>query len=232
MVLRPNAIPRSFVHWRPCYRIIPTRFPPISLFEEVADPEHLDTVFRVESLTNDRLRNEVGELTLVSPEDRISGPGASYIMGPFTHLAPQGGRFTDGNFGAFYAARDRPTAIDETVYHRERFLRETAAPPTEVDMRVLRATLAAELHDLRGQGAEWLEIYDPVSYGKSQALARTLRAEGSWGIAYDSVRREGGECAAVLRPRALADCKQAEHLGYVWDGERIAFVYEKKVLRR
>jgi hypothetical protein len=122
--------------------------------------------------------------------------------------------------------------VDETVYHRERFLRETAAPPTQLDMRVLRVTLAADLHDLRGRQAEWPEVYDPDDYTHSQALARALRSAGAWGIVYDSVRRAGGECAAVFRPRALSDCRQAEHLGYVWNGERIGLVYEKRVLRR
>ena len=231
MVLSPEAIPRSSVHWHPCYRIIPSRFPPTSLFEDVADPADLEAVFRVESLTNDRLREEVGELARVPFEERVSGPGTSYVMAAFTHLAPGGGRFTDGTFGAFYTARDRPAAISETVFHRERFLREMMSPPTELDMRVLRATLQSELHDLRGRRAEWAAVYDPEDYTHSQALARRLRAEGSSGIAYDSVRHPGGECAAVFRPRAISHCRQAEHLGYVWNGERITLVYEKRVLR-
>ncbi len=232
MVLSPNAIPRASFNWRPCYRIIPSRFPPIALFEDVADPADLEAVFRVESLTNDRLRDEIGELALIPPEERISGPGTSYIMGAFTHLAPGGGRFTDGTFGAFYTAADRATAIAETVYHRERFQRDTAAPAMTLDMRVLRSALTAELHDVRGLQAAWPEIYDPVSYTHSQSLGRTLRGQGSLGIAYNSVRRAGGECAAVFRPRALAACKQAEHLGYVWDGTRITLVYEKKILQQ
>jgi hypothetical protein len=32
-------------------------------------------------------------------------------------------------------------------------------------------------------------------------------------IVYDSVPNPGGTCAAVLRPRVLSRCKQAEHLG-------------------
>lgn len=231
MVLSTSRIPTASIRWRPCYRIIPSRFPPIALFEDVADPADLDAVFRIESLTNDRLRDEAGEISRVPPEDRVSGPGTSYIMSAFTHLAPGGGRFTDGSFGAFYTAPSRETAIAETVYHQERFLRESAEPPMNRDMRVLRSALTAELHDLRGLRAAWPEIYDPVSYTHSQALARTLRAQGSQGIAYDSVRHAGGECAAVFRPRALAPCKQAGHLDYAWDGAKISLVYEKKVLR-
>jgi hypothetical protein len=222
----------SAVQWSPCFRIIPSRFPPIQLFEEVADPADLEAVLEIEALTNERVRDEVGELRLVAPEDRVSGPGSSFIMAAFTHLYPGGGRFTDGSYGAYYAARDRPTAVAETVYHRERFLTYTRQAPIELDMRVLRARLRGELHDLRGRAAELTEVYDPDNYGAGQALGRRLRAGGSSGIVYDSVRREGGECAAVFRPRLLSGCKQAEHLSYVWDGSRITTVYEKRVLRR
>jgi hypothetical protein len=101
---------------------------PVCDIEDAADPAYLEAVFLIESLTNDRLRDEVGEITLVPPADRVSGPGSSFVMGAFTHLPPGGSRFSDGSFGVFYAARERETSIAETVRHRERFLRETAAP--------------------------------------------------------------------------------------------------------
>ena len=231
MVVEVEAIAVTHVHWPSCYRVVPSRFPPIQLFERVASAADLEAVFAIEALTNDRIRNEIGELRLVAPEDRVTGAGAGYIMAPFTHVSPVGGRFTDGSFGAYYTARDLPTAIDETVYHRERFLRATAEGPIELEMRVLRARLKADLHDLRGVRERHPDIYDPVDYSASQALARRVRAVGSMGITYTSVRREGGECAAVLRPRALSRCQQTQHLGYLWDGERITTVYEKKILR-
>lgn len=227
-----TEIPTTLLHWRPCFRLVPSRFPPIRLFERVADPEDLEAVFAIEALTDDRVREEVGELSLVPPEDRVAGPGSGYVMAAFTHPPPLGGRFTDGSYGAYYAARDRETAIAETVHHRERFLRDMRSPPTEVDVRVLRATLKAEVHDLRGTAGELPALHHPTDYSASRALARELRAGGSWGIAYDSVRRAGGECVAAFRPRAISACREAEHLGYVWDGERIATVYEKRVLRR
>ena len=100
-------------------------------------------------------------------------------------------------------------------------------------MRALVATLDAPLHDVRGLAGAHPEWYHPDDYAAPQALARALRAVGSWGIAYDSVRDpQGGECVAVLRPRALTGCKQGLHLTYVWDGTAISFVYEKRGLRR
>jgi hypothetical protein len=223
-------IPTSAVRWLPCYRIIPSRFPPINLFERVTDPADLETVLDIESMTNDRLRNEVGSLNLVPPEDRISGPGTSPIMAAFTHLPPYGSRFTDGSFGVFYAGRTLETAIAETKYHREAFLRATSEPRIELDMRVYAVDLDAVLHDIRGMRDTMLGIYDPSSYTASQALAIEIRNSGSSGFAYDSVRKPGGECVAIFKPRVLSNCRQERHLTYVWDGSSISIVYEKRDL--
>jgi hypothetical protein len=221
----------SDVDWRRCVRIVPSRFPPVDLFERVAAAADFEALYEVEALTNDRLREEVGEIALVPSEERVFGPGASYIMAAFTHLVPGGGRYTDGTYGAYYTAADRATAVAETCHHRGRFLAATREGPLELEMRVLEARLAAELHDVRGLMEERAELYRADDYGPPQQFGRTLRAGGSNGVVYDSVRRVGGECAAVFRPRALSSCKQAEHLTYVWDGERIAEVYEKRLYR-
>jgi RES domain-containing protein len=222
--------PERRITWEPCHRVVPSRFPPINLFERVADPADYDAVFAIESLTNTRLREEVGELALVPPGDRVSGPGASWVMAPFTHISSAGGRFSTAAFGAYYCARTLETAIAETRHHRERFLRATRQPAIELDMRVIQARLDATLHDLRGMGGEHPELVSPTDYGASQRLAERLRAAGSWGIAWESVRHPGGECAAVLRPPALSSPRQAQHLAYVWDGERIVHVYQKTLL--
>ena len=55
------------ITWTPSWRIIPSRFPPIDLFERIADPADWEALIQLESLTNPRLRDEVGEITLVSP---------------------------------------------------------------------------------------------------------------------------------------------------------------------
>mgnify|MGYP001226910007 FL=1 len=224
-------IPLREVVWQPCHRIIPGRYPPIALFERVAPPADWDALIELESLTNERLRDEIGEIRLVPPEDRVVGPGAGYIMAAFTHLSPEGGRFNDDTFGAYYAARERDTAIAETVWRRERFLSRTEEPPMELDMRLLEAELVGELHDLRGLETSFPAVYAPDDYGTSQALARELRQGGSSGIAYDSVRAAGGQCVAVFRPRLLTRCRETRRLTYVWDGRRIVQVYEKRPYR-
>jgi len=214
------------VRLAPCHRIVASRLPTIHLFERVSDPADWDALYELESRTNPRIRTQLGDLHLVPVADRVSGPNASIVMAPFTHLSPQGTRFTDGRFGAYYAAESVDTAIAETRFHRENFLRATSQPPIELEMRCYLADVACELHDLRTRQAEMPDVYDPASYVASQKLGRELREAGSNGIAFNSVRRQGGECVALFRPRLLQNVRQSVHLRYAWDGISIANVYE------
>ena len=222
------TLPVARIRWKPCWRIIPSRFPPIQLFERVADPDDLEAVFELDALTNPRLRDEAGDIEIVPPEDRTSGPGTTIIMAAFTHLNPNGSRFSDGTYGVFYAANDMDTAIAETKHHREQFLGATSQAPMELDMRVYLVDLDGDLHDLRGQKDVRSPVYHNENYAAGQLLAKTLRETGSNGIACDSVLWTGGECVAVFRPPVLSNARQGRHLCYVWNGRRVKSVYEKR----
>jgi len=223
------VLPISHVDWQPCWRLVSSRFPPVGLFDRVADPDDLEIVYAIEGLTNDRLLDEAGDINLVKPEDRISGSGTTPIMAAFTHLNPEGSRFTDGSYGVYYAGNTINTAIAETQYHRALFLAATCQPPTEIDMRSYASDLSADLHDIRLRQPSLPKIYnpDPSHYADAQALAKALRNTGSNGIVYSSVRMPGGECVAVFRPCVLSSTKQGPHFCYVWDGYKITNVYKK-----
>ena len=213
--------PQTHVAWRRTYRIIAARYPPVALFERVGDPADWEALLEVESLTNERVRDAVGNIRLVPLEERVSGPGASWVMGAFTHIGWPS-RFSDGSYGVYYSARRRDCAVAETAYHTGRFLAATHEPPCELDMRVLVAGIAALLHDLRHNPRRFRSVYDPNDYTVSQELGRALRAAGSSGIVYRSVRLPASECAAAFRPRAVRPLPRGDtHLLYHWDGERI-----------
>jgi hypothetical protein len=222
-------IPISQVTWNPCWRIVSSRFPPQGLFDRVTDPKDLETVMAIEKLTNDRLRQEVGEIALVPEKERITGAGTTPVMAAFTHPNPSGSRFADATYGVYYAGKSVATTVSETRYHRERFLRATDEPPIEVDVRSYASNIDAKFHDLRGQQDARPDLYgpDPTAYDSPQALGKSLRAQGSNGIAYNSVRNAGGECIAVFRANLLSPTRQGEHFCYVWDGNRISNVYNK-----
>ena len=147
------TLPVVRIKWRPCWRIIPSRFPPIQLFERVTDPEDLEAIFELDALTNPGLRDEVGDIELMQPKDRVSGPGTTIVMAAFTHPNPNGSRFSDGTYGVFYAANDLDTAIDETKHHREQFPSATAQAHMDPDKRVRLVGVDGGLHDLRGRKA-------------------------------------------------------------------------------
>ena len=224
-----DDLPISPIDWQPCWRLVSSRFPPVGLFDRVADPEDLDIVYAIEGLTNDRLLDEAGDIYLVKPEDRISGVGATPIMAAFTHLNPEGSRFSDGSYGVYYAGNTIDTALVETQYHRALFLAATNQPPTEIDMRSYASDLSVDLHDIRKYQDSLPQIYnpDPIYYADAQALAKSLRNADSNGIVYDSVRLSGGECVALFRPCVLSLARQGPHFCYVWDGHKITNVYKK-----
>jgi RES domain len=224
----------SRLRWLPCHRLIASRFPTVGLFDDIADPADLETVFAIEALANPRMRQELDAISLVPPADRVVGAGATLIMAAFAHLNPEGSRFSDGSYGVYYAARTLATAIAEVSHHRARFLARTAEPEIDVDLRWIQANLSQRVHDIRASaitrerlGEIATDVYDPEHYGASQALARTLRAAGSVALVYDSVRMAGGQCVAVFVPRALSKARASGHLSLHWDGSRISHWFEK-----
>jgi hypothetical protein len=224
-------IPARRLLWQTACRIIPSRYPPVSFFDHVANPADLEAVLALEAKTNARIRDEVGDLTLLPVHERISGPNTSVIMASFTHLNPEGSRFSDGSYGVFYASRARRTAIAETMYHRSLFMLATTQPPTALDMRLYHVRVAGELHDLRGLQATFAAEYSPTSYVASQALGRGLRLQNSSGVCWDSVRHGGGQCVAIFRPKVLSDCIAVAHLCYVWNGSTFTGHYQKQGYR-
>jgi len=211
------------------YRIIPSKLPPINFFERFTPPELMEETFELEGLTNERLQEEVGNLKLVTAEDRVSGPGASIVMAAFTHIGYPS-RFTDGSFGIYYAARDLETAIRETIFHRERFLKATKEATCELDMRVYIGKVTKPMIDIRSPSFSDLTQPNMSSYAAAQSFGRDQKNNNAWGIIYPSARNAGGECLAILRPPATTTPTQSSHLSYHWNGCMIDGVYEKRSL--
>ncbi|HCY55665.1 MAG TPA: hypothetical protein DF715_09115, partial [Oceanicaulis sp.] len=53
------------VHWQHSYRIIRSIYPPIDLFEDIADPADWEALASAESKTNPRIWEHIGRLQLV-----------------------------------------------------------------------------------------------------------------------------------------------------------------------
>lgn len=212
------------IHWETSYRIIPSRFPAVGIFDEVSDPGDLEVVLELEAATNPRVLEETGELPLVREADRISGPGTTPIMASFTHTRPS--RFSDGSFGVYYAADHERTAVAESAYHRSVFLKDAGFMSERLDMRVYVAAIFASCDDLRRKSPR-SKLYDPNSYAYSQQYAtRLYRRNVVDGIVYLSVRDASGTCVAVFRPRCVSDCNVLKHLEYRFENCQLVAVVD------
>lgn len=223
-----SPVSTARIRWTGARRIIRGIHPPIDLFEDVADPEDWPLLIAAEMKTNPRLIEAVGNLALVPPERRVSGPGSTLLMAPFTHASPdRPSRFSDGTYGVLYAGRSFGTALAETIHHHERFMAGTSqAPGWTSQFRELALDIEGEFHDLRTGRPEFASLLAPDAYSEAQATAARLRSAGSEGLVYPSVRDPGGECVGLFYPDLARNVTQGRHLDYRWDGSRVDLVRE------
>lgn len=195
---------------RPTYRLIPSRFPPVGLFDTVATAADLAAVMDLVGWTNDRLVSErLGRL----PESEwvFGRSNSSIVMASFLHVAIGGMRFNAGELGAWYAAATLRTAVAEVGHHLRREAVATGAASLKRTYRAYTATLAGLFVDVRGQASTRPDLYDPTSYVRSQAFGEGTRASGGSGIVYDSLRHVGGVNVVAYVTHDVRDVVQADH---------------------
>lgn len=217
--------PTARVEWPRTHRLVMSHYPPIDLYDDIASPEDWALLAAAVQRSNPRIRDAVGDLSLVPVARRLSGPGSDGVMAAFTHVSPhRTSRFSDGSYGVYYAGESIETALHEHGYHMGRFYAATSEAPGWLgEVRELIGSIDAELIDLRGDGVDHLLDPDPGHYGPAQDFARTARANGADGIVYPSVRRPGGGCFGAFWPDVVSPARQGEHYRYRWDGVRIDY---------
>ncbi|TAZ71090.1 RES domain-containing protein (plasmid) [Rhizobium ruizarguesonis] len=195
---------------RPSYRLIPSQFPPIGLFETVTRTADLEAVMELVGWTNDRL---VADRIQRLPEAQwVYGvANASIVMAAFLHVAPGGMRFNGPDLGAWYAADDLRTAAAEVGHHLRREAVARGVATMARTYRSYAATLFGQYLDIRGEQTLRPDVYDGTSYAASQALGEEVRSSGGAGILYNSVRLRGGVAIVAHRPRNIRDVVQADH---------------------
>lgn len=210
------------VVWRRSARIIRSIYPPIDLFEDIADPADWEALASAEAKFNPRIRDSIGDLGKVPVARRVTGPGASWVMAPFVHCSPlRPGRFSDGTFGLYYAGNSTEVAIAETIYHHSQTMRATAEPPGWTSQfRELIGAVDVPLDDVTGIKA----LLHPDDYAESQIFGAARRAAGSNGITWPSVRYPGGHCIAAFWPDVVPIPTQGGHFAYHWNGTAVDYV--------
>jgi hypothetical protein len=203
------------------YRLVNSKFPPIELFDDVAGADEFQALYQIQALTNPRLQNEVGRLELVALDQIPFGiAGCSYATAPFTHVNPEGSRFSDGSFGVLYVADQIDTAIAEVRYHQNHYWSQVVK--LNYDRFVFRglnchfseAGLVDATRVLPNDG-----IYASEDYSQSRQLGQHLKNQGSPGLRYHSVRSPGNVCWGLLTPRLVTSVIQGAHFEMIWNGQ-------------
>lgn len=195
---------------RPSYRLIPSQFPPIGLFETVTRAADLEAVMELVGWTNDRLVAD--RIQRLPEEEWVYGmPNASIVMAAFLHVAPGGMRFNGPDLGAWYAADDLKTAAAEVGHHLRREAVARGVATMARTYRCYAAILLGDYLDIRGEQTLRPDVYDGTSYAASQVFGEQVRSKGGAGILFDSVRLSGGVNIVAHRPRNIRDVVQADH---------------------
>lgn len=194
----------------PAFRLIPSQFPPIDLFDTVATAADLEPVMELAGWTNDRfVADRIGRLP--RHEWVYGRPNSSIVMAAFLHVAPGGMRFNNADLGAWYAAASLATAAAEVAHHLRREAVARGLTESHRKFRAYAATLAGSYLDIRGQRTARPQIYAADSYVASQAFGEGVRASGGEGILYDSIRHVGGDNVVAHRPTNVTNVTQTDH---------------------
>ena len=194
----------------PTYRLIPSRYPPLSAFDSVTSADDLEAVMELEGWTNDRLVTE--RVARLNKAEWVFGvPNASVVMASFLHGGLTGLRFTSADLSGWYASFVRRTAIAEVAHHLRREAVNMRVPSLTLQYRTYTAKLIGTYEDIRGLAATRPELYRADDYTASQTFGETIRASGGDGIVYDSVHHVGGVNAVALRPKNVRDVVMGSH---------------------
>lgn len=188
----------------------------------VDDADELDLLAEIEGATSNRLiAEDRGIAGLAANELVYDVPHAHFINASFAYAKPQQpNRFNGADRGAWYAALDIATCLDEVGYHLAKVLADAGDYNATVEYIEMFCSLAGEFLDLR-------QVPDHPSLGPDEAraypvgnaLAEGARAAGLNGIIYPSVRHRGGTCIVALRPAAVQSVRQGAVYRMIWRGD-------------
>ncbi len=210
------------------YRLINSKYPPIDIFDDVADATEFEALFAIQQLTNPRLQNQMGNLNLLPTEQIPFGiAGCSYAYAPFTHINPDGSRFSDGSFGVLYLADKIDTAISEVLYHQHKTWRNISELHYDnIVMRGLKFIFSTDLIDLSSDADEAIHHTDDYTVARivgNKCNKHYYRQESKEaGIQYNSVRKPGATCWALMSPKSITSVVQASHYEFIYDAQALS----------
>jgi hypothetical protein len=197
------------------FRLIPSRFPPVAVYENVVAPGSFDALVAIENLTNPRLQSarRLSSTSLASDSPRLQ----NWNHAPFAYSNPEGTRFFPPDRPCLELADTRQTALAISVARRQRFLVRTKEPAIGLDMRMLKTPAQGNFVDLRQLNLD-MSLHERWKIGAQVPIDAD-------GVLYRPPERPSAICVAVLKGDVLGRSLQTEHYRYVWNGSSITKLY-------
>jgi hypothetical protein len=202
------------------FRLIPSRFPPVNVYEGLIANDRQEELVAAENLTNPRLRS-LDRLSSAAMGDAGADPRLqNWNLAPFAYGNPDGSLFFGEDRPCLEMATERQTALAVSVARRQSFMEATSEAPIGLDMRMLCTPVSGVFWDLRGVAN--LPARLPAKDRRELGAQMPSEAQG---ILYRPPERPTGTCIAVVTGEVLQRSQQAVHFRYVWDGRSIALLY-------
>jgi hypothetical protein len=201
------------------YRLIPSRFPTIELYERIATPDQSAVLKQIETLTNPRVREKEALTRGTDITVETSPKLQNWNHAPFTYRNPMGSRYLNEHFGALELFESLQAALAVAIRKREAFLSATGQPRIELDMRVLRHDFSGEFVDRRADAVD-------MPQAERWKIGEELVKAGAHGVYYRCPELPHWFAVSIFDNDGLGLARQAEHYRFVWDGTRINAIYD------
>lgn len=199
------------------YRLIPSRFPPVSVYRDLVASEQVEALVEVENKTNPRLRLQDRLMARREGPKLDSAMLQNWNLAPFTYENPEGTTFFAPERSCLELADTPQTALAVSIARRSRFLSRTKEPASGLDMRMLKTPVDGRFIDLRQVSAE-------LPQEQRWSLGEALPADVD-GILFRPAERPTATAIAVLKGQVLGRSIQTTHYRFEWNGVRIETLY-------
>ncbi len=210
---------RSCLFDQDCFQLIPSRFPPIDVYDRLGSPELRTAAQELEQQTNPRLiaLQHIEKTPVSSHGDAHQYQNWNHA--PFVYKNPEGSHFLGPAYGVSEMSTDLEAALLHALIRREEFFDRTGEEAMGQDMRVLIRRVTGNLLDLT---AADLRLTQEERWKIGQAIFEN----GAAGIIYR--RNDFGEqpFVSVFERTILGRALQGTHYRFEWDGRTIRKIYD------
>ena len=216
--MKTTSLPLIEIDLKNTHRLIPSVWDEPVLYDATGgDVALLDKANLLDSATNPRMHSARHfPPNFLLPDNELLH--AHIVNGAFVH-GSAASRFSSPAVGAWYSSDALTTGRLEVAWHKAREF-EYKDPqsiaryfPQTITYTDWLASPRTTVHVIKQQESPYL---DPVDYRAAQALADDLRAAGSLGIRYPSVRDRVGRNLVLFQPTVVHPVSMGARSFSVW----------------